>query len=806
MAALDANWEKLKESHDDMMIAHWRALSEHDYIQEDFYAIAEETYLTQKSEFLDLLARFDRQSTDRPENAKPAEGAMRKTLPRILLPQFSGAYEDWPAFRDLFHSMVDRDASLEDVERLHYLKTSLTGEASTLIRNLPTTAESYPRAWTMLAEHYANTRLLVRACFTSFSSLPKMKNEAVGDLRKIFLINTFRIINTMGFLESIKRPITDCSDLFETAVSETAAPPLLDTLKSFLECRVRTLEALHPIPATKTDAQSTKPSSARSHAAVQKSKGADKCLLCQKEHYIFYCEDFRRKSPLQKREFAEQSKLCLNCYGRHTLDNCTSKRNCAACQGRHHSTMHDACSATAANVVAASTSLYVRQADGHVGKVLLATAKVDIRGAHDDLVAARALIDPGSEVSLVTEALAQRLRLPRFSAATIILGVCGKRTGRARGRVKLTIESRVTDATINVSVLVIPKITAHANHDGAAFPRWPHLERLPLADPDLQTAGAVELLLSADPGTPMAQNTKLGWLVSGLANYAKEGAAVTSCQCSIDDELPALVRKFWEQEKPEHPPLPLTEEEQRCEDLFTRTHVRLPSGRYMVRLPFRTTPPPDLSRTRDIALRVLHSVEYRGKKIPGLHEKYSKFMTEYEELEHMTRVHEKDDDKARPKCYLPHHGVLKGTGEEAKIRVVFNESTTPRHCLVSKRLEAHNSHHRGCAQTNVATHTGNNSPEVLDPTRTSTRATIHSPMCSMCAMAGGAPVTTNGKPSITKGHDVEGFRTHRRGLRRPNNAAHNKGSRPQGLQGLHCPFRVLVHESGAPRSGLRPHH
>ncbi|XP_071582180.1 uncharacterized protein [Temnothorax nylanderi] len=338
-----------------------------------------------------------------------------------------------------------------------------------------------------------------------------------------------------------------------------------------------------------------------------------------------------------------------------------------------------------------SVNLYTRwippnQADGQAGKVLLATAKVNIRGAHDDLVAARALIDPGSEVSLVTETLAQRLRLPRSTAATIILGVCGKKTGRARGRVKLTIESRVTDATIHVSALVIPRITAHANHDGAAFPRWPHLEGLPLADPDLQTTGAFELLLGADvyasivedglqrggPGTPMAQNTKLGWLVSGLANYAKEGAAVTSLQCSIDDELPALVRKFWEQEEPEHPPLPLTEEEQRCEDLFTRTHVRLPSGRYMVRLPFRTTPPPDLSRTRDIALRVLHSVERRGRKTPGLHEKYSNFMTEYEELGHMTRVLEKDEDQTRPKCYLPHHGVLKGTGEEAKIRVVFN--------------------------------------------------------------------------------------------------------------------------------------
>ncbi|XP_071651732.1 uncharacterized protein [Temnothorax longispinosus] len=652
MASLDQNWDMFKENHEDMMTAHWKALNEHEYVKDDFYAVAEEVYLSQKAAFLDLLARFERPDTDQSASLKPAEGTMRKTLPRIQLPQFSGKYEDWPAFRDLFYSMVDRDSSLEDVERLHYLKTCLTDEASILIRNLPTTGENYSRAWVMLTEHYANTRLLVRACFTSFSSLPKMKNKSVGDLRKIFL----GMLNTMGSLESIRRPITDCSDLFvhlvvelldarsrrdwETLVNGTADPPSLDTLKSFLECRVRTLEALYPDrgelpPGTKGDSQSTLSRSARSHVAGQKPRDADKCALCQKEHYILCCEEFRRKSPHQKKGFVEQTNLCLNCCGRHALAKCTSKQNCAACQERQHSTMHDAFSATATNADVASTSLHARQDDCHVSRVLLATARVNIRSSHDDLVAARALIDPGSEVSLVTEALAQRLRLPRAPASTTILGIGGRRSGKARGRITLQISSRVTDATITVPALIIPRIAAHVAQDRAALPRWPQLEGLPLADPDLHAAGAVNVLLGADvyasivedglrrggPGTPMAQKTTLGWLVSGEANGTKEGATVTFLQCSIDDELPALVRRFWEQEELEHPPLPLTEEEQRCEDLFVRTHIRLPNGRYMVRLSFKTAPPPDLSRTRNIAVRVLHSVEGRGRNNPGILEK-----------------------------------------------------------------------------------------------------------------------------------------------------------------------------------------
>lgn len=46
----------------------------------------------------------------------------RTTLPRIQLPQFSGRYEDWPPFRDLFTSLITNDQSISDVARLHYLK------------------------------------------------------------------------------------------------------------------------------------------------------------------------------------------------------------------------------------------------------------------------------------------------------------------------------------------------------------------------------------------------------------------------------------------------------------------------------------------------------------------------------------------------------------------------------------------------------------------------------------------------------------------------------------------------------------
>nr|XP_012217558.1 PREDICTED: uncharacterized protein LOC105669264 [Linepithema humile] len=67
-------------------------------------------------------------------------------------------------------------------------------------------------------------------------------------------------------------------------------------------------------------------------------------------------------------------------------------------------------------------------------------------------------------------------------------------------------------------------------------------------------------------------------------------------------------------------------------------------------------------------------------------------MRQYEELGHMTKV-DPADPNAECTSYLPHHGVMRASGASAKIRVVFNGSTTipsgtslNQHLLVGQNL------------------------------------------------------------------------------------------------------------------------
>ncbi|KMQ85845.1 hypothetical protein RF55_15371 [Lasius niger] len=148
-------------------------------------AIVEETYLNQKGTLLDCSAHLAQLTQPvAPVAPRTENSSTRTTLPRIQLPQFSGKYEDWPVFRDLFQSLIDKDGNLSEVEKLHYLKVSLKAEADSIVRNLPTITENYRRAWTMLCEQFENKRLLVRSCLTKFNSLQKMKTESAPELRK----------------------------------------------------------------------------------------------------------------------------------------------------------------------------------------------------------------------------------------------------------------------------------------------------------------------------------------------------------------------------------------------------------------------------------------------------------------------------------------------------------------------------------------------------------------------------------------------------------------------------------------------
>jgi len=166
-----------------------------------------------------------------------------------------------------------------------------------------------------------------------------------------------------------------------------------------------------------------------------------------------------------------------------------------------------------------------------------------------------------------------------------------------------------------------------------------------LADPDFNKSGKVDLLLGADiffnllssgrirlgKNMPTLQKTLLGWIVS--CNYqfdsTKFSLLSTLLEQSQDKQvhLEKPVSKFWEiEEVPQN--MPLSEEQRLCERHYTDTTVRLPNGRFCVKLPFKCNTI-EIGNSYEIAKRRFLSLERRISNKTDVYEQYIQFMKEY---------------------------------------------------------------------------------------------------------------------------------------------------------------------------------
>ncbi|XP_011859171.1 PREDICTED: uncharacterized protein LOC105556686, partial [Vollenhovia emeryi] len=388
-------------------------------------------------------------------------------------------------------------------------------------------------------------------------------------------------------------------------------------------------------------------------------------------------------SATERKEFVTSERLCWNCLGRHAVAKCQSSRNCFSCGARHHTLLHDA--SVSSKPVEASSLTSARGGESG-GSVLLATARVLAADRNGLPHAVRVLIDQGSEVSIVSEALAQRLRLPRSRTSLSILGIGESKSGTARGKVSLRLTAQTTGVNLVVEAYVLPRLTLYQGPAVSHEVDWPHIRELPLADPQFASRDPVEILLGAevcatifesglrkgDPHSPLAQKTKLGWILSGGSDQPTAVKHRLVNQCSVDRELSDLVQRFWLQEQEPVSKVPLTTEEQMSEAFFAESHSRTTSGRYMVRLPF-TTKPRSLAGTRLPAERLLTAMERKGRNDSRFGSLYREFMREFAELQHMEAVRA-PSTQSPGRCYLPHHGVLKEASATTKLRVVFNGS------------------------------------------------------------------------------------------------------------------------------------
>ncbi|XP_070169321.1 uncharacterized protein [Polyergus mexicanus] len=503
---------------------------------------------------------------------------------------------------------------------------------------------------------------------------------------------------------------------WEISISNTDVPPSYETLSNFIKSRTRALMASAPVSAVKPG---VKPIAAsRVHAATASTNAQSQCSLCPARHFIHACPTFVSKNASQRRDIVKQQKRCFNCLSaRHSTHECRSKYSCRVCHKKHHSMLHvDSDSSSSAlkkapsncsspqasdaapevNSLSASTVMRRRK------PVLLATAWVTIRSPSGRTAVVRALLDQGSEMTFISESLAQILRLKRIRMPISVSAVGGINAGTFQHATHIFISHRKSLVpSLSTTALILKSLTSYTPRRHVDLSSLSYLSDLPRADSDPTSSDPINIIIGADlysdiirdgihrgsVGQPFAQNSIFGWIISGpltsLERNDPSQSTMTFSHCdrgsisahhtisspSLEEEL----RRFWEIEELPRQSI-LTPQEKQCEEHFSSTHYRDSDGRYIVRLPFKTSPPIDIGKSRFRAEKMLNSLVRRLHEKPEVAKEYFDFISEYERLGHMRPVPMPQGD-IEPAVYLPHHGVIRESSSTTRLRVVFNASS-----------------------------------------------------------------------------------------------------------------------------------
>ena len=624
-------------------------------------------------------------------------------LPKIDVPTFTGDILNWNTYWEQFSVAIHDRTDISDIEKLVYLRHSVKdGSARPVIDGLSRTGDQYQEAVECLRSRYDRPRIIHQTHVRKIIDIPTLKHGSGKELRHLHdtAQQHVRALKSMGyepsgaFLTSILELKLDPDTMFEWqrhSNSSSAVPHYSDLLE-FINLRARATE--HSV----NDSRRMQNEMKKPHKHIVSNPvnttptNNEVCPLCKSEnHLLFACLKFKGLSPAKRMSMVKSSGLCLNCLrSGHFSRNCKSLHKCRECQRPHHTLLHVE-STTPSPVVNPSPvhDVISNTAAAVKSTSLLMTCQVVVYSPSGFSMKARALLDPGSSASFISDRLSRSIRLSRRTTLAQISGIAGiSPAGSAHPLVDFSISPPSHPKTkLSVSAIVIPIVTRDLPTSSVPFcSAWKHLKGLQLADPSFGSPGPIDLLLGVDifsntlmdgrrsgpPGSPIALQTKLGWVLAGDASTTPS-LDITCNHISLrtGDEL---LYQFWQiEEPPSHDRVVFSAEENAVVDHFLEHHTRSPEGRFIVPLPKRLNVP-ELGESRSQAVRRFLNME-RSLRAKGRFDQFAEVVEEYFDLYHAEPVPIADLHKPSQQVfYMPMHAVHKESSTTTKLRVVFDAS------------------------------------------------------------------------------------------------------------------------------------
>lgn len=445
-------------------------------------------------------------------------------LPTISIPSFDGSRQHWVEFRDTFLSLIHNTKSIPAIQKFHYLKASLKGDAKAVIENVQFSSDNYKIAWELLLHRFNNEKLIIQSHIKSIFSIQNITQESPTQLNNLIdtILKNLRSLNILGeptehwdtliiyIVVSKLDPASEREwEQFKNSfykINPDSKIKLNDLLE-FLKEKADLLTTLIVNDRTKCSNTIKKVtyqnkvncniSSENNNYSVSKQQHKMRnfvkiCLLCNNQHPLYSCQKFLDLNANNRFNFIKEKNLCINCMrSGHTVGNCVFGP-CRKCDQKHNSLICDAInlknnvltSATCERGSSTNTSQVpadnahthsnprqlhnmhalsnVYSNDLHISDqlVMLPTAVVEVYSGSGEYCSARAVLDSGSERSFITESFCNKLNIRIIQSTQHNIHGVGNAITHCSQSCKIKLKSRNENFTTQIQCLILPQITS----------------------------------------------------------------------------------------------------------------------------------------------------------------------------------------------------------------------------------------------------------------------------------------------------------------------------------------------------------
>ena len=642
---------------------------------------------------------------------------VQQRLPRVSLEKFDGAPEKWIDFVMQFYESVHSQPYLTDNQKKTYLLQHLKGEPYKAVEGFSNDTIGYHQSLKRLKYMFGQRPLVSHAVITAITKGKQLKDSDAKGISDLYysLSKCRNVLTKMNYhyeLQSsdvLRRVIRRLPSRlmykwgeYQFRIRQHREPTLVD-LENWLQERVMIMKDPYTAQAW------TKPYHAESHLLhtnLQEKKTKSGCTLCDATHQLFKCDVYLKMEPKERLKLIKTEKRCFNCLGiDHGVKTCRSRHKCFSkdCHMKHHTTLHQALNKPRqrphpnVETKPEDTSSENQQGVKHVGynetmkkRVYLQVVPVNVSSSNGKSLRTYALLDGGSQCTILRKSLSKQLRL-RESSTRLCIGTITDK-GRMENAISVNFNLSSEDGSFNYAVKGAYlrendkfNVPDHLIPNQLSQEQQELFQRFKIADVKSSDIG---ILLGADcaqaiicteiksvaPNLPHLAKTRFGWSLFGTSSTkGQRTETITAGHLRVEDvELHQMVERFWKTESMGvefNDRYPLSIQDRNILEMLHK-ETKLEENHYVVPMLLKDTL--HLGNNYSVAKRRLDFLTKRFKKDENMHKLYKRNIDEYVDAGYATRLSQAEIETRSSKTwYLPHHGVVHPS-KPGKIRTVFD--------------------------------------------------------------------------------------------------------------------------------------